>query len=107
MLRYTTFTTAALAIFTAALLGACASGPTITPTGQADTYVITTQAAGGSLAWGRAFNEANDRATAFCKQRGMLTSTKLASTSGFGALETHEATLTFTCHQDWTSAGRN
>ena len=103
MLRYAKFTTAVIA---AALFGACASGPAITPTGQADTYVITTQAAGGSLAWGRALNQADDRADAFCKQRGMLTSTKLASTSGFGAMETHEATLTFTCHPDWVTAGK-
>ncbi|QCP50811.1 hypothetical protein FAZ95_17620 [Trinickia violacea] len=104
MLRYAKFTTA---VFAAALLGACASGPVITPTGQANTYVITTQAAGGSLAWGRAWNQANDRAAEFCKQRGMLASTKLASTSGFGAMETHEATLTFTCHPDWVTAGKN
>jgi hypothetical protein len=104
MLRYATFTTAVLA---AALLGACASGSAITPTGQANTYVITTHAEGGSLAWGRAWNQANDRANDFCKQRGMLASTKQASTSGFGALETHEATLTFTCHPDWVTAGKS
>ncbi|WP_207005545.1 hypothetical protein [Trinickia mobilis] len=94
-------------IFAAGLLGACASGPAITPTGQANTYVITAEAAGGSLAWGRAWNQANDRADQFCKQRGMLASTKLVSTSGIGAMETHETTLTFTCHPDWTAARKN
>ncbi|TKC91222.1 hypothetical protein FAZ69_07660 [Trinickia terrae] len=96
-----------LAVCAAALLGACASGPVITPTGQANTYMITAQAQGGSLAWGRAWNQANDRADAFCKERGLRASTRTTSTSGIGAIETHETTLVFTCHPDWETAGKN